>query len=144
MSTQKYDVEKLLSEGKAIRFPISGWSMYPFLSDGDIVTIEPIQDRKLHINDVIVYRRTDGPLIIHRIMKITNDGFWFCGDNQSSLEGPLQRKQLLGIMTSFSHNGMETSSDQAFYRIASAGWRVLCPFRPGIAKTVHTLKQFLK
>ena len=39
MPVPKYDVEELLRSGETVSFPITGWSMYPFLSDGDIVTV---------------------------------------------------------------------------------------------------------
>ena len=71
MNPRKYNVDELLKDGQPVQFPITGWSMYPFLSDGDLVTVAPIDPTTLKVGDVVLYRREHGPLILHRLIKIT-------------------------------------------------------------------------
>ena len=140
MNEQKYDVEQLLKQGIPVSFPIRGWSMYPFLSDGDMVTVEPLEEHIPSVNDAILYRRINGPLVLHRLMKIDHKGYYFCGDNQTEIEGPLNRSQLLGILVSYTHNGKQVQSADSSYQLLTSVWRHMRPLRPVISKTVHKLK----
>ena len=140
MTKTKHNVEQILIAGNPVRFPITGWSMYPFLSDGDMVTVEPIGNRRLRINDAVLYRRTDGPLVLHRIIRINHDQIFCCGDNQTDIEGPLKREQMIGILQSYSHRGKQFNTDSSMYKLKTSIWRLLRPLRPFISKTVHRLK----
>lgn len=141
MNELKYDVVQLLKQGEAVSFPIRGWSMYPFLSDGDMVTVEPLENRSLAVNDAILYRRINGPLVLHRLMKIEEEEFYFCGDNQTEIEGPLNRSQLLGILVSYTHNGKQHHTADISDRLLTSAWRRLRPLRPLISNSVHKLKR---
>ena len=141
MESYKYDVEQLLKNGKSVQFPVSGWSMYPFLSDQDMVTVYPLEDSKLHVNDVVLYRRINGPLVLHRIIRMTDKEYYLCGDNQTEIEGPLSKEQFYGILKDYSHNKKITNVSDLPYRIKSSLWRILRPARPIISKTIHQLKK---
>lgn len=143
MPVPKYDIEELLRSGETVSFPITGWSMYPFLSDGDIVTVGPITDSAMTKNNVVLYRRVHGPLVLHRICSIGEEGIYLCGDNQSHIEGPLQTKQILGTLLFFTHNGKTVQTSSSIYKIKSNIWRILRPLRPTISKTIHKIKQYL-
>lgn len=143
MDKPKKDVELLLKNGKPVQFPISGWSMYPFLSDGDSVTVSPINLQDLKLNQVVLYRRDNGPLVLHRIIDIKDDGLYLCGDNQFDIEGPLRNNQVFGKLVSFSHKQKLIQTDSFPYRVSSNCWRLLRPIRPVIAKAVHYLKKRL-
>ena len=141
MESYKYDVEQLLKNGKSVQFPVSGWSMYPFLSDQDMVTVYPLEEKQLKVNDVVLYRRINGPLVLHRIIRITHNGYYMCGDNQSEIEGPLSEEQVFGILKDYSHNQRIINVSELPYRIKSSLWRILRPARPIISKTIHQLKK---
>ncbi len=141
MSAKKINVEELLRAGQPVQFPIQGWSMYPFLSDGDIVTVQPCTVQTIQINDAVLYRRAGGPLVLHRIVRITSEGYYLCGDNQSKVEGPLKRSQIFGILSEYVHNGKHIVCSQPGYQIKTKIWRHLLPLRRPISKAVHSVKQ---
>ncbi len=65
---------------------VSGISMEPILSTGDLVIILPVKDpAEIHVMDVVVYRGTSGVYVIHRvinIVKIGNNTYFITkGDN---------------------------------------------------------------
>lgn len=65
---------------------VSGISMEPILSTGDLVIILPVKDpSEIHVGDVVVYKSVSGRYIIHRVINITNIGgdtyFIIKGDN---------------------------------------------------------------
>ena len=144
MSETKNDVEQILRNGYPVQFPVTGWSMYPFLSNQDMVTVEPVSDYPLKINDIILYRRINGPLVLHRLIDIKDEGFYFCGDNQVLIEGPLQKNQILGVLKEYNHKGKNRKTDSASYKLLSNTWRIIRPIRPIISKTVHGIKKLFK
>lgn len=64
---------------------VEGYSMRPTYDDGDILFIVGVRPSDLKVGDVIIYRKYDGTLVVHRIVeKIFTDGKWFFrtkGDN---------------------------------------------------------------
>jgi signal peptidase I len=61
--------EYILQQGKGIRFLAKGKSMYPFIREEDTITVEPIEEGRLRLGDVIFYRSNEGRIIIHRVIK---------------------------------------------------------------------------
>ena len=63
-----YDIEQLLKNGSAVKLKPQGYSMYPlFLPGRDEAVIEHCVPSELHRGDVILYRRVQGILVLHRI-----------------------------------------------------------------------------
>lgn len=73
---------------------------------------------------------TQSILVLHRIAKITPEGFFLVGDNQSELEGPLREDQIRGKLVAFVRKGKETSVTNPFYRLLSSFWLRMLPLRP--------------
>ena len=85
-----YDIEQLLKNGSAVKLKPQGYSMYPlFLPGRDEAVIEHCVPSELHRGDVILYRRVQGILVLHRICRARGGQFWFVGDAQDVREGPL-------------------------------------------------------
>jgi hypothetical protein len=64
----------LLSEGKTIYINAWGWSMFPFIKNGDRLKIDPIVDKGIGIGDIVAVdmKKEDGPwFFVHRIVKIS-------------------------------------------------------------------------
>lgn len=146
---QRQDIEKLLQDGNTIQIKPQGYSMYPVLVPGrDEAVIEPIGDRKLRRGDVVLYRRdpqvTGGILVLHRIWKCKQDGYYMVGDNQKEIEGPLRAGQIKGIMVGLVRKGKYISAKNVFYCIATRGWLLLRPVRPGISKFFAGIKRSIK
>ena len=130
-SQYKYDIEQLLATGHPIRIKPQGYSMYPlFIPGRDEAVIEPVTPDKLHRNDVALYRRDRGILVLHRICRITKEGFYLVGDNQSEIEGPLRPDQFRGRLTEVIRNGRQFSVQNPLYRFLTSIWLFLCPVRP--------------
>ena len=86
-----------LLENHTIQVQPQGYSMYPLFVPGrDSAVIEKADCDRLKKGDVILYRRENGILVLHRICRITKDGFYTVGDNQTAVEGPLTASQISG------------------------------------------------
>ena len=139
---QKQDIEKLLLQGRAVRIYPQGYSMYPmFVSGRDEAVIRPLGGKRLKRGDVVLYRREGSILVLHRIWKVSSDGIYLVGDNQTEIEGPLPRQQMRGVLTSFVRNGTEISVRHPVYLFYSRLWLLLRPFRQKIASAVHFFRQ---
>lgn len=59
-----------------------GWSMYPYIKNGDLLVVD-VTPESIDIGDVIVYKYK-GELIGHRVMEILPNGYIVKGDNNPS------------------------------------------------------------
>ncbi len=143
MKTNKADIEALLADGQSVQFPPRGWSMYPLLADGrDQVIVAPLEGQRLRRGDVALYRRDNGILVLHRVWKVSSDGIWFVGDNQKTVEGPLQREQVLGVMTAVIRKGKTVCVTDMKYRFLSRLWLSARPLRPVLSRIAAAIKRF--
>ena len=122
------DIEKLLRDGHPVRLKPQGFSMYPlFISGRDEAVIAPCDPASLHRGDVALYRRDNSILVLHRIWKVRDDGFYMVGDNQTEIEGPLRP---------------EFSTSNMLYRLLSGIWLFCRPLRPLAHKIANLLRRF--
>lgn len=140
--TYKYDLEQLLKDGYSIRIHPQGYSMYPlFIPKRDEAVIEPVDVNTLRRNDVVLYRRDSGILVLHRILKTNPEGIWLVGDNQTEIEGPLRADQIKGRLCLVIRNGHEIPVSSVSYRFLTSFWLFLRPLRPFFWKLSHLLKR---
>lgn len=77
-----------------------GDSMNPMLVEGrDRVVIVPPKF-PLKKYDVPVYRKM-GHYTMHRIVRVTKDGYIICGDNRGSLEKNVREEDIVGMLEGF-------------------------------------------
>lgn len=128
---RQIDLEQILKDGNIIRIHPQGYSMYPmFLPGRDEALIESVSADSCRKNDVVLYRRDSGMLVLHRICRINKDGFYLVGDNQWKIEGPLRPDQIIGRLVAFIRGGKEIPVSQPLYRLLSSLWLFLLPVRP--------------
>ena len=140
--SEKADIEQLLQSGQTIQICPRGYSMYPMLVPGrDEVIIKPAVFQELKRGDVVLYRREESILVLHRIYKIKNNEFYMVGDNQAEVEGPLQAQQIKGCLTGFIRKGKSISAKNPLYLIASHVWLILLPFRNPLKRIAARLKR---
>ncbi|MBP5529491.1 MAG: S24/S26 family peptidase [Lachnospiraceae bacterium] len=139
--SEKIRITDLLSEGKSVQLHPQGYSMYPLIvPDRDEVIIVPVKNHKIRRGDVLLYRRKNGKLILHRVYRVKNEKLYFAGDNESVVEGPLEMSQIEGIMVSFIRKGKKYKISNILYFIYWQLWLLVLPFRKNIGKAVHKIK----
>lgn len=142
MPEEKASIEKLLREGQSVQFYPIGWSMYPLIVNGrDQVIVVPKGERKLRRGDVMLYRRENSILVLHRIVRVKPEGLYMVGDNQKDIEGPLRPGQMLGVMTHVIRKGRTISVNDLPYRLYSGIWLMLRPVRPALSRFAAALKR---
>lgn len=127
----RLSIEELLLNGMTVRIKPQGYSMYPlFIPGRDEALIEAAKPDELKRGDIALYRRSGSILVLHRIFKITDDGFFMVGDNQTEIEGPLRPDQIRGRLTGFIRRGHSISTSNIIYRMISSLWLAMLPLRP--------------
>ena len=144
-SNCKVSVETLLAQGQSVQLPPTGWSMYPLIAEGrDQVIIEPASPAELRRGDVVLYRRDSGILVLHRICRCTEAGFYMVGDNQRAIEGPLRPDQIKGKMAAVIRKGKTIPVTSPVYRILTGLWLLARPVRPQISRFAASVKRLFR
>ena len=94
-------IEETLDKLGFICVETKGTSMQPLLVSGrDKVCIEKLKTKpKKH--DVILYKRSDGTYILHRVKKAYKNTYTMWGDNHSAVEYGVTNEQVLGILVGY-------------------------------------------
>ena len=123
---QIYEIEPLLKAGACIQIHPQGYSS------------------ALRRGDVVLYRRENGMLVLHRIYKIGQDGLYLLGDHQTAIEGPVRREQVKGKMTGMVRDGRYMDVGNPGYRMLSVVWLWLRPARRAIMVPAARLRRMVR
>lgn len=142
---EKQNIESLLLSGKTVQLHPKGYSMYPMFVPGrDEAVIAPVNPEKIRRGDVILYRRTAGILVLHRVVRKKADGFYLTGDNQSAIEGPIESGQVKGKLIAFIRKGRYVSVENPLYRMLAKVWLCMRVVRRPIMVTGAAVKRTIK
>jgi len=94
-------MQEVLSKGASFRFQARGWSMTPFIRDGDVVTVAPSAKIRPSFGRVVAFIHPDtGRLVIHRVIDRHGSAFLIQGDNASGHpDGFVYVPAILGCVT---------------------------------------------
>lgn len=96
----------VLDKGAPFRFRAKGFSMYPFIKDGDVVTVSPLPDTSPSPGDVVAFIRPETEkLVIHRVARKRGDSFLIKGDNTPHADGLIPEANILGCVTEVERDG---------------------------------------
>lgn len=132
---------ELLQQGQRhVSIPVAGSSMIPFLHHGDTAYLD-LPDSPLKRGDIVLYTRSGGRYILHRIKKVLPDGsFIMVGDAQQELELIPSREQICARVTSARHRGKLTQPGQPRWWFYQHIWLWLVPVRHKLMRLAPRLK----
>lgn len=120
-------------------FETAGFSMWPFLKDGEKVIVKRTSIRDLKIGDIILYQ-ADDKTICHRLIRKAVQGeilFYVRADNSTQIE-PVTQDMFLGKVTAIIKNNREIinfcTKRQRFINY------LIVIIAPWIARTVRIIK----
>lgn len=97
---------EVMAEGVPFRFRVAGYSMSPFIRDGDVITVLPKGGRRLRRGDVVAYvRPVNGRPAVHRIVGRISAGFVLKGDHESTADFHVAESGILGVVDRVERNG---------------------------------------
>jgi hypothetical protein len=141
--------EQLDTHG-VIMWPNKGVSMMPLLRENrDLMVIQKRGEERLRKYDAVLFVRTNGEYVLHRILKVHPDSYWIVGDNCISGE-IVQEEQVIGILTEIVRDGKTIRVTDRGYLVFVHIWCALFPlrsfwlrYRSSIYSIGHRLKQKL-
>ena len=100
---------EILHAGKALRFRAHGSSMQPLVRDGDVLRIEPLDERPPKPGEVVLCNQQPGSVVVHRVVhrQAGPDGMRYTiqGDQVGQPDGSLPLAQIHGRLVSLEHAG---------------------------------------
>lgn len=108
-----------LCEEEEISVLTAGISMRPMLRQHKDIAVIKRTNGRLKKNDVPLYhRKGSDKFILHRILKVTDDGYVIRGDNLFKNEYDIKDENIVGVLKAFYRNGKYIDCQK------SAGYKV--------------------
>ena len=118
------NIERSIKElGYAVA-PIAGTSMMPLLKEGrDRVELKPYCHERLKKGDVVLYKKNDGTLVLHRIIRVENGEFFtVLGDHQFNNAERVNKNQIIAVACGFFIKGRYVTEKTRWYRMYKKIW----------------------
>ena len=114
-----------LARGETVRLRVQGVSMLPWLREGQLVRIRPVEGLRIVRGDVALYWRAPGRPILHRVVGVVErEGatIYEClGDAESGGTETVPASAIIGVVAA-------TAAERAFYRLVHPARRVFNRF----------------
>lgn len=107
-------IKELIKNGNTIELTVKGNSMRPFLADGTDKVIAKKPTKPITIGDIAFFEDKYGRTIMHRVCKITDEGYYFCGDGMTTAEGPVPKENIFAVVEAVIINGKKYSVKSPF------------------------------
>jgi hypothetical protein len=117
---------EVLGRGGSLRFQARGYSMAPFIRDGEIIEIAPSSGLDLRIGDVAFYWTSSGDPRAHRVIKkwVEDGTTWLQtrGDGCIDADGLVPAERVIGMVAAVYRDGTCRRLDRGLLRIGGLFW----------------------
>ena len=129
-------LRELTEQGEEASMLVLGGSMAPFLvHERDCFCFEKPK-RELKKGDMVFFQRVSGEFIMHRIYKISKEGYFVVGDAQNYIEGPIKREQIFAYVTKVQRKGKWIEPGDFWWEFFEHVWIRVIPLRRVIRKVI--------
>ena len=134
-------LRELTESGKEVSMLIAGSSMSPFLiHERDSICFKK-PDRTLRRGDMVFYQRPGGQYVMHRIYKVSAEGYYIVGDAQQDIEGPVKREQIFALITKVRRKGKWIAQGDFWWEFFEHVWIRMVPVRRLIIGSYTKMKR---
>jgi signal peptidase I len=113
---------EILQDGARVRMTATGSSMRPFIRDGDVVELEPLDPASVRPGDVVLALLENGKNVLHRVARAQEDRLILKGDALRSPDPPVLKDRLVARVASVHRGGRSLRLDNSFWRLAGLLW----------------------
>lgn len=133
---------EMLNEKIDILITVTGTSMNPMLKNKrDKVVLTGCDKFNLKKGDIPLYRRINGEYVLHRIVKVNENSYDLCGDNQCEIEKGVPKTAVIAVVKAFERNGKMYGCNDIRYRLYWHLWILSMPFRRLMRKVRSMLRR---
>ena len=86
-------IEEAFEKNQTFKMPVNGTSMLPFINKTHHVVLD--KPTRIKRNDMVLYKRSNGQYVLHRIFRVKKGYYVLLGDNQIYREYPIYRNQII-------------------------------------------------
>jgi signal peptidase I len=136
--------QAILESGNSLRFRARGWSMHPFIQDGDLLTIAPVGKGSVKRGDVVLYATDENRLMVHRVIspsKKSDVMMLIKGDSCLGSPERVTPREVLGKLILIEREGTKRHIDSKAYRMVGLAFAILSPVRWFIFSSGSKLKR---
>jgi signal peptidase I len=140
-------LQAVLDRDMPFRFRALGFSMSPFIRDGDVITISRLPSGSPGFGRVVaaIHPRT-GRLVIHRVVGRRGNWYLTKGDSSPDVDGFVPKAKIQGYV-----RGVEREGKPVFFGLGSerlliallSRWGLLSPLIYPISRLIHPIKRRL-
>lgn len=112
----------LLDHNKSIKFKARGSSMRPYIKDGDIVEVEPVNHSQIKKGDILLFRGDLERLYLHRILKTKGNEFVLKGDSSKTVDGVIGPEKIIGRLISITKKNTTIKVNSSLSSLFSLSW----------------------
>lgn len=96
----------MLDKGASFKFRAKGFSMSPFIKDGDVVTVLPLPGASSRLGDVLVFIHPGtGKLVVHRVVGKKGTSYLIKGDSTPEVDALVPKENILGCVRKVEREG---------------------------------------
>ena len=136
----------IFRKGKSIRFQAKGWSMRPFIRDGDFIVVSPIKNSSIKTGDVVFYLTTENKVMVHRVIRKHKKGnrmiMFIKGDATFSSPEKVEMQNVLGKVVAVERNGRKKRLDTKFYQIKGLLFAGISPYSQWTYPFLSKIKKY--
>ncbi len=139
------DLQDVINSGGIVPLGVTGGSMMPFLRHlRDTVFIRKCNIEDIKRGQILLFKRDDGRLILHRVRKVYSDGkLLMNGDSQVWCE-KIEYSRVIASVCEVERNGKRYKSDSFIFKMWSFLWFPTRPFRPFLFKILGKIKNICR
>ena len=125
---------ELVNEGREVVLTVTGSSMSPFLiHQRDAVMLGKMMTSPQR-GDIVLFQREDDSYVVHRVRKVSDEGYYMIGDGQTETEGPVPRERLCAIVTKVRRKAQWFGRNDLKWRFFASVWLAIIPLRMLLVK----------
>jgi len=137
----KLKVIPLIEEGLTVPLTVSGGSMAPYIAGGRDTVMISSSPEKLKKGDIAFFERMNGQIVMHRVCRVRDDGYYFVGDAQTQIEGPIVREQIFGVVNKLIRKGKVEERGNFWWFFFRCVWIRMIPLRPFFMRLYTKIKR---
>ncbi|MDD5059687.1 MAG: S24/S26 family peptidase [Candidatus Omnitrophica bacterium] len=98
-------LEAVTGKRKSLSFEVKGFSMFPFVCNGDIVTVSPFSNT-IKVGQVVIFTHPRSQaLTLHRVVGKKGNNYIIKGDNALEIDAAVSRQNILGYVSGLERKG---------------------------------------